>query len=172
VSDASADGVLRDLLRHGLKAVFCGTQAGSQSARRGAYYAGRGNRFWPTLHDVGLTPVRLAPEQYAELLDYQIGLTDVAKKTSGADSLLRRTHVDVTFFAKIERYAPRMLAFNGKRAASLALKVPGPALVYGRQGTMIGNTEVFVLPSTSGAASGFWDARHWQDFARHIEAQT
>jgi TDG/mug DNA glycosylase family protein len=101
VSDAPAGDVLQDLLRQGLKAVFCGTQAGSQSARRGAYYAGRGNRFWPTLHDVGLTSVRLAPEQYARLLDCGIGLTDVAKKTSGADSLLRPTHVDAAFLEKI-----------------------------------------------------------------------
>jgi TDG/mug DNA glycosylase family protein len=171
VSDAPAADVLKDLLRHGLKAVFCGTQAGSQSARRGAYYAGRGNRFWSTLHDIGLTPVRLAPEQYAGLLAHGIGLTDVAKKTSGADSLLRRTHVDVTFFEKIEKYAPRMLAFNGKRAASLALKVPGPMLGYGRQSSMIGKTALFVLPSTSGAASGFWDVRHWHDFAGHVGAQ-
>ena len=93
----NADDVLTDLLQPGLRAVFCGTQAGTQSARRGAYYAGRGNRFWPTLHDVGLTPVRLAPEQYPMLLDYGIGLTDMAKKTSGADSLLRPDHVDRTF---------------------------------------------------------------------------
>ena len=167
MKDDSAVDVLEDLLRPGLKAVFCGTQAGAQSARRGAYYAGRGNRFWPILHDIGLTPIRLAPEHYSSLLDYRIGLTDVAKKTSGADSLLRPNHVDKQFARKIERYAPRVLAFNGKRAAALALKVPGPMLDYGKQVRMIGRTELFILPSTSGAASRFWDAHHWHEFAHY-----
>jgi TDG/mug DNA glycosylase family protein len=166
----NADDVLADLLHPGLRAVFCGTQAGTQSARRGAYYAGRCNRFWTTLHDAGLTPVRLAPEQYPMLLDYGIGLTDVAKKTFGADSLLRLDHVDRTFLEKITRYAPRFLAFNGKRAASLALKVSGPMLNYGRQDRMIGPTELYILPSSSGAASGFWDERYWHDFASHVGA--
>jgi TDG/mug DNA glycosylase family protein len=168
----NAGDVLADLLQPGLRAVFCGTQAGAQSARRGAYYAGRGNRFWPTLHNAGLTPVRLAPEQYARLLDYGIGLTDMAKKTSGADSLLRPDHVDQKFLEKIVRYAPRFLAFNGKRAASLALKVSGPMLSYGRQDRMIGRTEVYILPSSSGAASGFWDARHWHEFGGRVGAPT
>lgn len=168
MKDDSAVDVLEDLLRPGLKAVFCGTQAGAQSARRRAYYAGRGNRFWATLHDIGLTPIRLAPDDYRTLLDYGIGATDVAKKTSGADSLLRPAHVDDQFAKKIERYAPRLLAFNGKRAASLALKVPGPTLGYGRQDRTIGETALFVLPSTSGAASGFWDASHWHAFAHHV----
>jgi len=166
----NAGDVLADLLAPGLRAVFCGTQAGTQSARRGAYYAGRGNRFWPTLHNAGLTPVQLAPEHYARLLDYGIGLTDMAKKTSGADSLLRPDHVDQRFLEKIVQYAPRFLAFNGKRAASLALKVSGPMLSYGRQDRMIGRTELYVLPSSSGAASGFWDARYWHEFSSRVGA--
>jgi TDG/mug DNA glycosylase family protein len=167
---AAADDVLEDLLRPGLKAVFCGTQAGAESARRGAYYAGRGNRFWQTLFDVGLTPSRLEPEDYATVIHHGIGLTDVAKKTSGADMVLRSTHVDPAFREKIDECAPVFLAFNGKRAASLALRIPGPMLSYGRQEGMIGKTKLFVLPSTSGAAAGFWDARFWHDFARQVRA--
>ena len=106
------------------------------------------------------------------LLDYGIGLTDVAKKTSGADSLLRPDHVDQTFLDKIDRLAPRFLAFNGKRAASLALKVSGPLLSYGRQDRVIGRTEIYILPSSSGAASGFWDAQYWQEFGRRVGTPT
>ena len=74
------------------------------------------------------------------------------------------------FVKKIERYAPRFLAFNGKRAASLALKVPVRCSATAGKSSMIGRTELFVLPSTSGAASGFWDARHWHEFAGHVGA--
>lgn len=41
----AAPPVLPDLLRPGLRVVFCGTAAGAASALSGAYYAGRGNRF-------------------------------------------------------------------------------------------------------------------------------
>ena len=53
--------VLPDVLAPGLRAVFCGTAAGTKSAIAGAYYAGPGNKFWPTLHAIGLTPRRFAP---------------------------------------------------------------------------------------------------------------
>src|ERR1700753_3045292 len=53
--------VLPDVLEPGLRVVFCGTAPGTASARAGAYYAGPGNRFWVTLHEVGLTPVLLRP---------------------------------------------------------------------------------------------------------------
>ncbi len=57
--------VLPDLIRPGLRIVFCGTAPGTVSARRGAYYAHPQNRFWRVLHEVGLTPRLVAPEDYA-----------------------------------------------------------------------------------------------------------
>lgn len=48
--------VLPDVLAPNLKLVICGTAAGKESARRQAYYAGRGNKLWSTLYRVGLTP--------------------------------------------------------------------------------------------------------------------
>jgi TDG/mug DNA glycosylase family protein len=158
--------VLPDLLRPGLRVVFCGTQAGAASARRGAYYAGPGNRFWATLHEVGLLPRRLAPEEFGELAGHGFGLTDVAKVTSGPDANLRRAHVDVAaFLARIEAAAPAIIAFNGKRAASAVLGTAGPALAYGLQPRMLGACTVHILPSTSGAASGFWSIEPWRALA-------
>ena len=43
---------LPDILQPNLKVVFCGTAAGDASAKKRAYYAGPGNRFWKTLHEV------------------------------------------------------------------------------------------------------------------------
>ncbi len=42
--------ILPDVLAPGLALVVCGSAAGTVSARVGAYYAGPGNRFWPTPH--------------------------------------------------------------------------------------------------------------------------
>ena len=77
--------ILPDLLRPGLRLVFCGTAAGSVSAMRGHYYAHPQNRFWGILHEVGLTPRLLAPAEYPLLLDWGVGLTDLAKYVSGMD---------------------------------------------------------------------------------------
>ena len=61
LSRPAIDPILPDLLAPGMRVVFCGTAPGTASARAGAYYAGPGNRFWATLHEVGLTPILLAP---------------------------------------------------------------------------------------------------------------
>ena len=71
--------MLPDLLDYNLDVVFCGTGAGTESARRQHYYAGSGNKFWPTLYTVGLTRRRLRPSDYEMLLDFRIGLTDLVK---------------------------------------------------------------------------------------------
>lgn len=157
--------VLPDVLAPGLRVVFCGTQAGAASARLAAYYAGPGNKFWQVLHAVGLTPRRLAPEEYRDVLDYGIGLTDVAKSSAGPDSALRLADVDAAgLVGRIAEYKPRLLAFNGKRAAQAILGF-GP-LVYGLQPATLAQAMVFVLPSTSGAAAGFWSLEPWKQMAQ------
>ena len=86
--DTAASGrshVLPDLLQPGLRIVFCGTAAGNVSAVRGAYYAHSQNRFWSALHAIGLTPRQLRPEEYPEMLQWGLGLTDIAKHVSGMD---------------------------------------------------------------------------------------
>src|ERR1700677_2388557 len=78
--------ILPDLLMPGLRVVFCGTAAGAVSAAKGAYYAGPGNRFWAILAKTGLTPRQLRPDEFAWVLEFGSGLTDVAKTVSGADA--------------------------------------------------------------------------------------
>ena len=78
--------ILPDLLSPGLKLVIVGTAAGRASAKEGFYYAGKGNRFWRVLHEVGLTPIELQPAECGRLLHYGIGLTDLAKYASGMDA--------------------------------------------------------------------------------------
>jgi double-stranded uracil-DNA glycosylase len=158
--------VLQDVLGPNLKVVFCGTAAGAASARKRAYYAGPGNKFWRIIHEIGLTDRLLRPEEYLELRTFGIGLTDMAKFTSGADATLRARHFDIArMSAAILSHQPRVLAFNGKRAAQVYLR---HGCNYGRQTQTIGRTTVYVLPSTSGAANGHWRIKPWYDLAREI----
>ena len=166
MNETAAGHVLEDVLRPGLRVVFCGTQAGAASALKHAYYAGPGNKFWVALHQLELTPYCFKPKAYLQLLDCGIGLTDVAKLTSGPDTALRREHFDVSgFVGRIERFAPRLVAFNGKRAASVVLNIRTRLLSYGVSQRRIGQSTVFVLASTSGAASGYWDFSAWSELS-------
>lgn len=164
-----SDDILPDVLQPGLRVVFCGTQAGAASARLGAYYAGPGNKFWPVLHQIGLVPERLRPEEFRALPRYGIGLTDVAKRTSGPDSALRGGHFDVAgFAARIAANRPRILAFNGKRAAQAALNIREGRLAYGPQAHRLADADIYILPSTSGAAAGFWSIEPWKQLAMAV----
>lgn len=156
--------ILPDILMADLAIVFCGTAAGSASARRGAYYAGPGNAFWPTLFEVGLTPHRLKPEEYRSITQFGLGLTDLAKTISGSDQILKNEHFNREGLRrKILRYRPRLLAFTSKRAAQEYL---GHPVACGIQEERLGSTALFVLPSPSGAARGHWDPEPWQALAR------
>lgn len=163
-------GTLPDLLRPGLAVVFCGTAAGTRSARLGAYYAGPGNRFWPTLHDVGLTPRRLRPNEFPRLLDLGIGLTDVCKTQHGMDHQIAAGAFDPTRLEEVIRAcAPGIVAFNGKKAARRALSIGEAAqLPYGRLPASFGDVPVWVLPSTSGAGSRYWDLTPWSELAAAV----
>lgn len=165
----AAAHTLPDVLQPGLSVVFCGSAAGERSAALGAYYAGPGNSFWLTLHSVGLTPRLLAPSEFRTLPSYGIGLTDIAKFRAGADSLLVAGDFDVASFCdKIEQFAPRAIAFNGKKAASVFFGCGTRDVSIGLQSTQIGGTQVWVLPSTSGSARGFWDTRPWHGLAKSL----
>jgi TDG/mug DNA glycosylase family protein len=162
--------VLPDVLCSDLRVVFCGTRPGVASAQKKAYYAGPGNKFWPTLHAIGLTARRLAPSEYSTLPTYGIGLTDMVKHTFGQDDTIAQHEFGRDALEqKILRWQPRILAFNGKRAASEFLGVPTSSLAYGRQDIQLGKTVLFVLPSTSGLAGSFWDIKPWRAVARYAQ---
>jgi TDG/mug DNA glycosylase family protein len=158
--------ILPDLLRPGLRLVFCGTAAGTASAKAGAYYAGPGNRFWPTLAAVGLTPRRFHPDEFPLLDDLGIGLTDLVKHNSGNDSELPAEAWDVEgFLQRMAPHVPAVIAFTSKRAASEVFRCVTGKISYGEQGERLGLTRLFVLPSPSGLACRSWDERPWQALA-------
>jgi TDG/mug DNA glycosylase family protein len=171
-SGATAGHNLPDLLAPSLRVVFVGTAAGSHSAKVGHYYAGPGNRFWDTLHEVGLTPRLFEPCEFGELLALGIGLTDMSKQGFGRDSRIAGHQFDPDRFeAAMRRYRPRAVAFTSKKAASVWLRRSGTgAIAYGRQPVAPDFPEVFVLPSPSGAARSYWSLAPWQELAGWLRA--
>lgn len=153
--------MLPDVLENDLRIVFCGTAAGEKSAELQKYYAGKGNKFWRVLKEVGLTPKMLSPHQYADLPQYRIGLTDLVKYGSGMDHQIDfKNKGTEALRSKIMEFKPVVLCFNGKRAAEEFLS---RSVGYGIQRERIGSTQLFVAPSTSGAANGFWNIGWWYE---------
>jgi len=158
-----------DLLTCDLQLVFCGTAPSRASYQAKAYYARPGNRFWPTLAAVGITPRRFAPQEYPLLLDLGIGLTDLCKNHFGVDSELPPGCLDALALSdKIRLHRPRRLAFTSKNAAQAALGLK--TLTYGLQPHEFEGARVWVLPSPSGLATRFWDQRPWLDLAMDLRS--
>jgi double-stranded uracil-DNA glycosylase len=149
-----------DVLAPGLEALFCGINPGRASAAAGAAFANPRNDFWRLLHAAGFTPRLLAPHEQGELLRFGYGLTNAARRTTRGSSELRRAD----FAGAAERLAqlagelrPLVVAFVGKAAYEGTYR-ERPEI--GLQERRLGDTLLFVLPSTSPANAAVpWDER-------------
>jgi double-stranded uracil-DNA glycosylase len=151
VSGTGAVSDVPDVLAPGLKAIFCGINPGRVSAAARAHFANPRNDFWRLLHDAGLTPRLLAPDEQFELPRYGYGLTNAAYRTTPGSGDLRRTD----FAGSAERLEalarelePEVIAFVGKEAYRGTFD-ERPDL--GLQKRKLGGTHLYVLPSTSPA---------------------
>jgi double-stranded uracil-DNA glycosylase len=163
--------VLEDVLQPGLRVVFCGTAPGRASAQQQAYYAHPQNKFWRILYETGLTPRRLSPQDYRELLTYDIGLTDIAKYTFGMDNQLPGGSLGraagEALRSRIAVCAPRILAFTSQTGGSSFLH---RQVRPGAQDETIGATRIWVLPSPAPTAHWNWNPEPW--FALAAAART
>jgi TDG/mug DNA glycosylase family protein len=121
------------------------------SAAAAAHFANPRNDFWRLLHEAGFTPRLVAPAEQFEVLRYGIGLTNAAYRTTPGSGDLRAT--DFAGAAeRLERLAvelgPRAIGFVGKEAYRGPFR-ERPEL--GLQERRLGETLLFVLPSTSPA---------------------
>ncbi len=163
---------LPDQLQDHLRLVFVGTAASQRSADLGHYYAHPGNRFWRTIHEIGITPRRYEPHEFPCLLQLGIGFTDMCKVGAGMDHEALNFPIDVPAFReKMRRYRPKTIAFTSKKAASLFYGRPTKAVALGRQLPQDDFPAVFVLASPSGAATRYWSVQPWRELADAIGAQ-
>jgi TDG/mug DNA glycosylase family protein len=155
--------VSTELLATDLKLVICRTAPGPKDAEAEPY-AATGDRLWSTLHSVGLTPRELAPSEWRSLLEFRIGLVELAGMDPSGQDRGVRFEGGKELRRKIREYQPGMLVFNGKQAAKDYFQMP--TVVYGLLPATIGTTKLFVCPSTRGGAKGSWDPRWWELMAK------
>lgn len=149
-----------DVLAPGTRVVFCGINPGRASAAARAPFANPRNDFWRLLHAAGFTPRPLEPHEFHELAAYGIGLTNAARRTTRGSGDLRAAD----FAGAPERLEgiartlqPRVIAFVGKAAYQGTFRERPE---HGLQERRLGETALFVLPSTSPANAAVpWDER-------------
>ena len=147
---------LPDYLGPGLDIIFVGINPGMQSARAGHYYANPRNPFWRLLHEAGLTPRQLRPDEDHLLPTFGYGITDIVKRPSRGVADL--TAADFRrgrriLKEKLLACQPRIVCFNSKTGfvnffGSEAFRR------FGGQDVMVGASRVFAMPSTSPANAG------------------
>jgi TDG/mug DNA glycosylase family protein len=156
-------GAVPDVLAPGLRVVFCGINPGFASAAAGAHFANPRNDFWRLLAGAGFTPRLLRPDEQHEAPRFGIGLTNAAYRTTRGSGDLRRGDFAGTA-ERLEGLAvelePGWIAFVGKEAYRGTF---GERPELGVQDRRLGETTLFVLPSTSpaNAAVPYAERLHW-----------
>jgi TDG/mug DNA glycosylase family protein len=143
------DSAIPDILAAGRRVVFCGINPGRVSAAAHAHFANPRNDFWRLLHAARFTPRLLDPSEQYEVLQYGIGITNAAARTTPGSGDLRRRDFDLARLTRIAvELQPRAIAFVGKEAYR-GLFGERPEL--GPQVRTLLDVGLFVLPSTSPA---------------------
>lgn len=170
---------LPDILRPGLAVVFVGTSKSIASARAGHYYANPTNMFWNLLQATGLTNDEwIGPSDDQLVLDHNVGLTDlVPLRAASSDALLGPGDFDIPgFIERITERGPRVVAFNGEKAATKVARHLGqPKPDEGPIDWRVGTSMAYRLPSSSAAnATGGYAAKRakWVAFGNWVAAMS
>lgn len=134
-----------------LRVLFCGINPGLVSAATGHHFARPGNRFWPVLHEAGLTPRLLRPDEQRVLSGFGLGITNLAARaTARADELSDDELVagGRRLRELVVEQRPRWLAVVGIGAYRTAFG--HRRAVVGAQPDRLGTAGVWVLPNPSG----------------------
>jgi len=148
---AAKDKTVSDIIASNLRVLFVGVNPGLYTAAIGHHFGRPGNRFWPALHQGGLTDRLLSPFESQDLLKYGYGITNlVDRATVAADELTRDELIAGAkrLEDKLREHRPKYVAVLGVQAYRIAFKRP-KALV-GRQTERLSGAILWVLPNPSG----------------------
>jgi TDG/mug DNA glycosylase family protein len=140
-----------DILAKNLTVIFCGLNPGMTAQTSGYSFSTPSNRFWTVLHLAGFTDVRLEPKDERQLLAYRCGVTAIARRATRRASeipLQEFRQARPEFENRMRDFAPRSLAFLGKRAYAAMMDVDD--VQWGRQRETFAGIATWILPNPSG----------------------
>jgi len=152
---------LPNIIPETTKVLFCSLSPDRESLMMQHYYANPRDKFWRVLHEVAFTEMQLKTGITQEAKDYNynylkskgMGPTDLNDDVEALNNLVKECQ-------------PKVLAFNGKRAAEFYFNKP---VELGEQKEKIGKTKIFVLASSANSASAAWNKRHWREVSNLIK---
>ena len=148
---AAHDAAIPDLIKPGLRVLFCGINPGLYSGATGRHFARPGNRFWPTLHQSGFTDRLLTPWDGDAMLESGLGITNLVNRTTATAAELDDAEVRAggeRLRVTVELWKPAFVAVLGVTSYRIAFRHPKAAV--GRQDQPIGSATMWVLPNPSG----------------------
>ena len=165
--DAYRDAVIDDIGMDTCRLLVVGINPGLWTAKVGAPFARPGNRFWPALHEAGITPRLvdardgLSDADLAMLAEAGLGFTTVvARATARAGELTDdeiraggRVLAEKVTRQRDLRGGPEivMVAGIGAFRTAFGAKTPsGGKVGVGKQEKAIGGAETWVVPNPSG----------------------
>lgn len=150
---------LPDILGKNLDMVFVGINPSLTAAYRGRYYAGPGNHFYKLLHESKLTPRLFTHDDDSKLLDFGIGLTNIVERPTRSSSDLKKSEIKEgakKVEEKLIEFQPKIAIFNGKGIYEVfSNKTSKSDFSFGLQPVRIGNTAIWVVPSSSARCAHF-----------------
>ena len=165
--DAYRDAVIDDIGMDTCRLLVVGINPGLWTAKVGAPFARPGNRFWPALHEAGITPRLvdardgLSDADLAMLAEAGLGFTNVVARATAragelADDEIRaggRVLAEKVTRQRDLRGGPEivMVAGIGAFRTAFGAKTPsGGKVGVGKQEKAIGGAETWVVPNPSG----------------------
>ncbi|XP_066587465.1 G/T mismatch-specific thymine DNA glycosylase-like [Prorops nasuta] len=150
---------LPDYLKPNLDLIFIGINPSLMAAHRGRYYAGPGNHFYKLLHESGIIPKFVSFEEDYKLLQYGIGLTNIVERATKSSADLKKLEIKEgakIVEEKIKFFKPKIAIFNGKCIFEVYANITSKSgFQFGLQAERIGDTSIWVVPSSSARCSNF-----------------
>ncbi|KAM3924097.1 G/T mismatch-specific thymine DNA glycosylase isoform 2-T2 [Leptodactylus fuscus] len=156
---------LPDILTFNLDIVIIGINPGLMAAYKGHHYPGPGNHFWKCLFLSGLSDKQLNHlDDHALPEKYGIGFTNMVERTTpGSKDLSSKEFREGgrILVQKLQKYKPRIAAFNGKCIYEIFSKeifgVKIKKFEFGIQPHRVPETDTvcYVMPSSSARCAQF-----------------
>lgn len=140
-----------------MRILLVGINPGIRSAEIGHHFAGYSNRFWKLLHESGLVPDPIGPEDDVRLPEWGLGITNlIARPTPGIDTLRPAEYAEGIGILrrKVRRWKPRVVAFVGVSLYRAIFAKKGP-IALGLQSDSFEGAPIVVLPNPSGRNANF-----------------
>jgi len=147
----AADGVaIDDLVRPGLRLLLVGINPGRHSGATGFHFGNPQNLLWRALHQSGLTPRLLAPNETEALLALGIGITNFVNRTTQGSNDLRAADYRagaIELRAKVAALRPRAVAILTVSGYRTGFGPPKAAI--GHQPEALEGSDLWVFPNPS-----------------------